>query len=85
MIQLVQRRAAALALGEGRVPVAVRYGWPISQGADTCCPYRSVTSGREPCVPASCPILDADTMLPASPFYAVVDGGRCRCTAPQVC
>ncbi len=67
---------------------AVRYGWPISNGADTCCPTKRVQQeGLEPCVPGSCPIITANTSLPANPFYAVLDAatGKCSCTPPQVC
>ena len=36
-------------------PLAVRYGWPLGVGGveqgDTCCPFKTVTDGRQPCVP----------------------------------
>lgn len=75
---------SALRLGPAG-PLAVRYGWPLSRGADTCCPFEAVASGMQPCVPGSCPILTADSSLPANPFYATLDAGRCRCLAPQTC
>ena len=52
----------------GQVPVAVRYGWPLSTGADTCCPFTSVKSGKRPCIPGSCPIITAKNSLPANPY-----------------
>ena len=72
-------------LPSGSTILAIRYGWPLSRGADTCCPSKSVLAGLEPCVPASCPILTATSALPANPFYATLEGGKCRCLAPQVC
>ena len=41
----------------GRIPVAVRYAWPLAgyRGAsDTCCPTASVQNGRGACVPGNC-------------------------------
>ena len=68
---------SALKLGPSG-PLAVRYGWPLSRGADTCCPSKAVRSGLQPCVPGSCPILTADSSLPANPFYATLDEPRER-------
>lgn len=65
--------------------MAVRYGWPLSQGADTCCPTGNVMNGKQPCVPGSCPLITAKTSLPANPFYATIFGGKCKCMAPQQC
>jgi hypothetical protein len=72
-------------LPSGAHVLALRYGWPLSRGADTCCPSKAVRSGIEPCVPASCPILTQKSHLPANPFYATLEGGRCKCMAPQKC
>ena len=74
-------------LKEGQSVLAIRYGWPISQsGGDTCCPSRVVSQGTTPCVPGSCPIITANTALPANPFYAdITKGGKCKCMAPQQC
>ena len=69
---------------EGRL-LAIRYGWPIADGADTCCPSSLVTHGREPCVPGSCPIITRKTSLPANPFYATIEFGKCKCLPPQRC
>ena len=70
-------------------PLAVRYGWPLGVGGveqgDTCCPFKTVTDGREPCVPGSCPIITKTHSLPANPFYANVEGGKCKCLPPQKC
>jgi hypothetical protein len=65
-------------------PLAVRYGWPIN-GGDTCCPFQEVTKGLTPCVPGSCPLITATNSLPANPFYATLEGGKCKCMAPQKC
>ena len=72
-------------LPAGAKVLAVRYGWPLSSGADTCCPSKAVSSGMEPCVPAACPILTQKSALPANPFYATLEGNKCRCMAPQQC
>ena len=77
-------------LGLGSVaspsPLAVRYGWPLSKGGDTCCPFAEVKNGTAPCVPGSCPIITAQDSLPANPWYATLSsGGKCSCQAPQKC
>ena len=78
--------AAASAKGSGAPPIAVRYGWPLSKGGDTCCPFAAVKGGTAPCVPGSCPIITREDSLPANPFYAAIgDDGECVCAAPQVC
>ena len=33
--------------------LAVRYGWPLSKGADTCCPALAVKAGTAPCIPGA--------------------------------
>eukprot|EP00656_Telonema_subtile_P043614 TRINITY_DN49962_c0_g1_i1.p1 TRINITY_DN49962_c0_g1~~TRINITY_DN49962_c0_g1_i1.p1 ORF type:complete len:417 (-),score=29.87 TRINITY_DN49962_c0_g1_i1:143-1393(-) len=65
--------------------LAIRYGWPISQGADNCCPSALVSRGQMPCVPGSCPIISTKSWLPANPFYAKLILGRCSCMPPQKC
>lgn len=75
---------------KGKTPLAVRYAWPLFDGfhgatADTCCPTRAIQDGHGPCLPGSCPLYSAKSELPANPFFAVVDGERCRCKEPQVC
>ena len=74
----------------GKTPLAVRYAWPLFDGfrgatADTCCPTRSLRDGHGPCLPGSCPLYTAESELPANPFFAVVDGGKCNCRTPQRC
>ena len=65
---------------------ALRYGWTLSNGGDTCCPNKNVTRGLEVCTPAICPVKVAGTFLPGNPFYAAsTAGGRCACLQPQVC
>lgn len=65
-------------------PLAIRYGWPLN-GGDTCCPSLPVTQGLTPCVPGSCPLLTATNSLPANPFYATLEAGKCKCMSPQKC
>lgn len=65
--------------------LAVRYGWPLSDGADTCCPSKLVRDGLMPCVPGSCPIMSSNSFLPANPFYATLVAGKCYCLPPQTC
>jgi sialate O-acetylesterase len=78
--------AAASTKGSGSPPIAVRYGWPLSKGGDTCCPFVAVKGGTAPCIPGSCPIITKEDSLPANPFYAAIgDDGECVCAAPQVC
>eukprot|EP00039_Didymoeca_costata_P005967 m.86252 g.86252 ORF g.86252 m.86252 type:complete len:759 (+) comp13049_c1_seq1:108-2384(+) len=65
--------------------LAIRYGWPMMTGADTCCPNNLVAKGRKPCVPASCPIITSNNSLPANPFFAEIVNGKCQCLKPQDC
>merc|ERR1711865_228210 len=65
--------------------LAVRYAWPLADGADTCCPSKLVRDGHMPCVPGSCPILTTKSSLPANPFYATLESGKCNCMPPQKC
>ena len=87
---------SALQLGErGAAVRAVRYasgsgGFNSSTGEVTghdrlCCgPTVDVT--RAPCPLAACPLKATGlNALPAAPFFAEVQGGRCRCFAPQQC
>jgi hypothetical protein len=77
----------------GKTPLAVRLAWPLfgdlSKGvggkADSCCPTRSILDGHGVCLPGNCPLYTAQSELPANPFFAVVQGGTCHCTAPQSC
>jgi sialate O-acetylesterase len=68
-------------LPSGSKPVAIRYAWGNDDG-DSCCIPAGPT---EPCVPASCPLWDPKSALPANPFIAKIDGGKCKCIPPQVC
>jgi sialate O-acetylesterase len=68
-------------LPSGATPLAVRYAWGNDDG-DTCCTPAGPTA---PCVPASCPIWSPESGLPANPFIAKIEGGACRCVAPQRC
>ena len=78
----------------GRDVLAVRYGWPITDGTGSCCPGGKVHDGLAACIPGSCPLFAKDSGFPANPFFAaIVDGGddggaasaKCQCRAPQVC
>ena len=71
----------------GRAPIAIRYAWPLlGRGAsDTCCPTASVQNGRGACIPGNCPLYSGTSGLPANPFFATIQGGKCRCAAPQDC
>ena len=73
------------AVPRGKEVIAVRYGWPLSKGADTCCPFVQVKNGLMPCVPGSCPIVTERSSLPANPFFAAVSEGKCKCLEPQSC
>jgi hypothetical protein len=79
--------SAVLTLPAGLgAPAAVRYGWPLSDAGDTCCPGKNATAGLAACTPGACPIKTAVSLLPANPIYAnVTAGGTCACLLPQVC
>jgi hypothetical protein len=72
----------------GRVPIAIRYAWPLFErqtAADTCCPTASIQNGRGACIPGNCPLYSETSGLPANPFFATIQSGKCRCAAPQDC
>ena len=82
----LQQFVVDLAPLKGSQLLAVRYAWPLSSNGDTCCPASRVITGRQPCVPASCPIITSKHALPANPFYATLNAkGRCQCETPTVC
>tara|TARA_B110000208_G_scaffold26130_2_gene33966 strand:+ start:68 stop:1162 length:1095 start_codon:yes stop_codon:yes gene_type:complete len=86
-VTTIDVRGALLPSAKTKI-LAVRYGWSISQrGGDTCCPFKTVSDGREPCVPGSCPIITKTGSLPANPFYATIGAStnKCECLAPQTC
>jgi len=57
----------------------IRYAW-----RDTpCCPLS--VEHLEPCNPGSCPITTLNSTLPAMPFYAKIENGKCKCFAPFSC
>ena len=63
---------------------AVKFGWAIGHG--TCCVDQSWMKGLAPCVPGSCGIMTAQSLLPLNPFFALVNsGGKCSCPPPQIC
>lgn len=65
---------------------AVRYGWPLTDEGDTCCPFKTSTSGLAVCVPGACPVKTGTSWLPGNPFYAnITSNGVCACLLPQVC
>ena len=74
----------ALPVGLG-APAAVRYGWPLSDAGDTCCPGKNATNGLAACAPGACPIKTSMSLLPMNPVFANVVNGACVCLFPQVC
>jgi hypothetical protein len=76
----------SLPLGAGEAPLALRYGWPLTDEGDTCCPDKASTSGLSACMPGACPVKSGSSWLPGNPFYAnLTAGGKCVCLEPQVC
>lgn len=79
-------------LPAGSVPTALRYasgtgGYGSPGGHDNrmCC-GPSLDTALAPCPPASCPIkATGPNTLPAAPFVAAIQNGRCTCLPPQVC
>jgi hypothetical protein len=79
-LKVINATAIEVTLPAGSpTPTAVRYAW----GDYPCCP------GLDPstffCPSAACPIVSSTTKEPAVPFWAYVEGGRCRCDAPWRC
>jgi hypothetical protein len=78
-------------LAQGAQVRAVRYGWPLGDQGDTCCPQETVSgpsvSRIAPCIPAACPLLSAKAQLPANPWFARISAttGKCSCEPPQHC
>jgi len=65
---------------EGATPTAVKYAWGIID----CCDLTDPTAfTSKPCI-ANCPIMGS-TGLPANPFIAKINDGKCGCVAPQEC
>lgn len=61
-------------------PTALRYMW----GNYPCCP--GLDRSASFCPPGLCaPIVTQTTKEPAVPFWAHVEGGKCRCDAPWTC
>jgi len=57
--------------------LAVRYGWPITDGTGSCCSVTDVMDGLAVCIPGSCPLFAKDSGFPANPFFAaIVDGAE---------
>ena len=63
----------------GTAPTAVRYAW----GDSPCCGLLDRT--YTPCPPGSCPVMTSPSGLPAMPFFALLQDGKCKCIPPQVC
>jgi YD repeat-containing protein len=47
--------------------------------------YPGPQGGTEVCVPGNCPIYSSVSELPANPFFAAIEGDKCKCQTPQVC
>eukprot|EP00039_Didymoeca_costata_P002481 m.60480 g.60480 ORF g.60480 m.60480 type:complete len:832 (+) comp11324_c0_seq1:88-2583(+) len=74
----------------GKPVYGVRLAWPLIGGyrgptADTCCPTRAIQDGHGICLPGNCPLYSAQSNLPANPFFAAIQNGRCVCMPPQNC
>ena len=71
----------------GAAPTAVRYAWGTGGwGAPfltRMCTGPTVDCSLQPCEVDSCPFSGGG--LPAMPFLAEIEGGVCKCLAPQVC
>jgi hypothetical protein len=65
----------------GTAPVAIRYSWGIFDCCNTGDPLLYIS---KPCDDA-CPITTSASLLPANPFIAKIENGKCSCIAPQVC
>ena len=65
----------------GTAPVAVRYSWDT---LDCCNRGNGKKFISEPCDDA-CPITTTTALLPANPFIAKLENGKCACVPPQVC
>ena len=72
----------------GVPPAWVRYAWgtQVGHGERLCCAEGTdpLVGRSKPCGSAACPI-GASGGLPANPFLARIEHGRCRCIAPQEC
>eukprot|EP00054_Salpingoeca_dolichothecata_P010607 m.59131 g.59131 ORF g.59131 m.59131 type:complete len:367 (+) comp19074_c0_seq1:1277-2377(+) len=66
----------------GTQPSSVRYAW----GIINCCadPEDPMLYITKPCGPAACPIMSSSN-LPANPFMARIENGKCVCVPPQEC
>ena len=64
----------------GSVPTAVRYAWGIVD----CCDLSDPSLYSEHGCIANCPLVGSSG-LPANPFMARIEGGKCTCVAPQRC
>jgi len=62
---------------------AIKFGWSFKAG--TCCIDLLANTGLAPCIPGSCGVFTRDSLLPLNPFFATVEGGKCRCPLPQTC
>ncbi len=47
--------------------------------------YPGPQGGTEVCVPGNCPLYSSLSELPANPFFAAIEDGKCKCQAPQAC
>ena len=85
LVDIISASATSVTLDlarlDGKNPLALRYAWGNTR--DSCCPPGLNATQR--CVPGSCPIFDLTSNLPATPFTAHIEGGKCQCIAPQRC
>jgi hypothetical protein len=63
---------------------AIKFGWSESDG--TCCIGLSANTYLSPCIPGSCGLMTAGSLLPANPYFATIGtDGKCKCPEPQTC
>ena len=67
----------------GTEPVAVKYAYDMPR---TCCDTGSLLIGKSVgCALEACPVTTSPSRLVPNPFMVKITGGKCVCTAPQVC
>ena len=63
---------------------AVKFGWSEMDG--TCCIDLLANTHLAPCIPGSCGLMTAASLLPANPYFATIGANlKCKCPEPQTC
>ena len=81
-VDVAQASASAVTVDLARSG-GVAYGIRYAMADETCCAHYAPTSA--PCPVGSCPLVGRASRLPANPFMARIEGGKCVCIPPQVC